>query len=78
MKQLHMIAFILLVIGGINWLLFGIFNWELSALVGGPGSLIAKIVFVVIGLAAIYELATHRHNCKTCSKSPSGNQPVRM
>mgnify|MGYP001574911985 FL=1 len=76
MKQIHMIAFILLVFGGINWLLLGIFNWELSALVGGPSSLIAKIVFVVIGLAAVYEIATHRHNCRTCQVS--GSQPIRM
>ncbi len=73
MKQLHMVAFILLVVGGVNWLLLGIFNWELSELVGGPGSLIAKIVFVVIGLAAVYEAVTHRHNCKAC-----GNQPMGM
>ena len=66
MKALHMIAFILLVIGGLNWLLFA-FNpsWNLVAIVLGTGTL-AMIVYILIGLSAIFEAIMHGKNCKTC------------
>jgi uncharacterized membrane protein YuzA (DUF378 family) len=67
MKTLHMVTFILLVIGGLNWLLVGVFDWDISALVGGMSSLIAKIIYILIGLSAIYEIATHKGRCKDCA-----------
>ena len=70
-KALHMVAFILLIVGGLNWLLLGVFQWEIGALFGGPGELISRIIYVLVGLAAIYELATHKHTCKSC-KSGGG------
>ena len=50
------IAFLLLVIGGLNWLLLGVFQWEIGALFGGQGESISRIIYVLIGLAAIYEV----------------------
>ena len=68
---LHMISYMLVIIGALNWLLLGLFNWEISALLGGPTALISRIVFIVIGLAAIYEVATHKSNCKQCAAKMS-------
>ena len=65
-KKIHMAAFLLLVIGGLNWLLLGVFQWEIGALFGGPEEIISRIIYIVIGLAAIYEVATHKSNCKSC------------
>ncbi|MBI2623220.1 MAG: DUF378 domain-containing protein [Candidatus Liptonbacteria bacterium] len=68
MKGLHMVAFILLVIGGLNWLLVGLgAGWEVGQLFGGMDSAGAKIVYVLVGLAAIVEVATHKGNCKGCA-----------
>ena len=65
MKALHMVTWILLVVGGLNWLLTA-FDWNVVDAVFGAGSGIAKVVYVLIGLSAIYELATHKKNCKMC------------
>jgi uncharacterized membrane protein YuzA (DUF378 family) len=68
MKALHIIAFVLLVIGGINWLLFA-FGWNLVSVIFGAGGTLSMIVYILIGLSAIYEALMHGKNCKTCSKS---------
>lgn len=75
MKSLHAIAFILLIIGGLNWLLIGInSDWNLVAKVLGMGSL-ARLVYVLVGLSAVYEVATHKSNCKCCAPK-SGSMPM--
>ncbi|MEW9052350.1 MAG: DUF378 domain-containing protein [Neobacillus sp.] len=57
MKGLNLVAVILLVIGGLNWLLVGLFEWDLvGGLFGGMDSVIAKIVYILVGVAAIYSL----------------------
>lgn len=69
MKTLHMVAFIILVIGGLNWLLFGVFGWEIGTLLGGMSAIVPRVIYVLVGLAAIYEIATHKQNCKACVSS---------
>ena len=66
MKALHIIAFILLVIGGLNWLLFA-FGWNLVSTIFGAGSTLSMIIYILIGLSAILEAVTHGKNCKMCS-----------
>ena len=66
MKWLHKIAFTLLLIGGLNWLLWGLFGWEIGSLLGGMDGLLAKVVYVLVGLSAVYEVATHAGRCKGC------------
>lgn len=70
MKALHAIAFILVVIGGINWLLVG-FNWNLVDAIFGAGSIIAKIIYILVGLSAILLVVTHKKDCKCCTSSSS-------
>lgn len=67
MKALHIVSFILVIVGALNWLLFA-FNWNLVELIFGAGT-IAKIVYILVGLAAIYLVATHKKACKACSGS---------
>lgn len=62
-----MIAFILLVVGGLNWLLVGIFGWDVGQLFGGMENIISRIIYVLVGLSAIYLLFTHKSDCKACS-----------
>lgn len=66
MKGLHMLSFILLVVGGLNWLLVGLFGWDVGEIFGGQGAAISRLIYVLVGLAAIYEAATHKGNCKVC------------
>jgi len=73
MKSLHMAAFILLIVGGLNWLLLGVFQWEIGMLFGGMSALVSRTIYVLVGLAAIYELVTHKSTCRACSKGGGGN-----
>lgn len=49
------IALILLVIGGVNWGLVGIFEFDLVAwLLGGAGSLAARAVYILVAISAVW------------------------
>jgi uncharacterized protein len=55
MKALDSIALILLIIGGLNWLLVGLFEFDLvAAIFGGQDAILSKIVYILVGLSAIY------------------------
>jgi uncharacterized membrane protein YuzA (DUF378 family) len=66
-----MVTFTLLAIGGLNWLgtAFGYNVVQMIFKSGADGKLnaVAMIIYVLVGLSAIYELATHKSNCMCCS-----------
>ena len=47
-------------------MLQGIFGWEISAYMGGMGAIVPKIIYILVGLSAIYEIFTHKGRCKEC------------
>ncbi|HTJ99226.1 MAG TPA: DUF378 domain-containing protein [Bordetella sp.] len=51
---LDWIALVLAIIGGLNWGLVGAFNFDLVAAIFGAGSTIARLVYILVGLAALY------------------------
>ena len=57
MKILDIIATVLLIVGGLNWGLVGLFNFNLVTAIFGDGSLLSRLVFIIVGLAAIYQVA---------------------
>lgn len=65
-KTVHMVTFILLAIGGLNWGLEGAFNWGVENVLGDS---LSRIVFILVGLSALYELIIHRQICKGCAKT---------
>lgn len=48
------IAFVLVIIGGLNWALVGIFKFDLVAWIFGSLSIISRIVYILVGVAAVY------------------------
>jgi uncharacterized protein len=56
MKALHSVAIILVIVGGLNWLLVGAFNFDLVAAIFGDMSAVSRAVYVLVGIAAIYML----------------------
>ena len=62
----HMIAFILLVVGGLNWLLVA-FGYNLVEMIFGMGSSLSMLIYVLVGGAAIYEVVNHKKQCKVCA-----------
>ena len=67
MKGLHMVAFILVIVGGLNWLLVGLFQWDIGQIFGGQDALISRVVYVLVGLSAVYLAATGMKS------NPAGN-----
>lgn len=51
-----LIVLILLIIGGINWGLVGLFGFNLVEAIFGVGSFLTSIIYLVVGLSAIYVL----------------------
>ncbi len=56
MRILNCIAWVLLLIGGINWLLVGVASWDLVAAVFGSLSVLSRVIYILVGLSAIWLL----------------------
>ena len=67
MKILHIVAFILLVVGGLNWGLVGLFNYNLVESLLVSWSMVVTLVYVLVGASAVLLFVTHKSDCKTCS-----------
>ncbi len=56
MKTLDIVIAVLLVVGGINWGLWGFFQFDLVAfLFGGNTEVLSRIVYSLVGIAAVYQ-----------------------
>lgn len=53
MSGLHSIAMILVIIGGLNWLLVGLFGWDIGMLFGGMDAMVSRVIYVLVGLSAV-------------------------
>ena len=58
MKAVEIIALILNIIGGINWGLVGLFDYNLVDSLFGEGSVIAKVIYVLVGISALFAITT--------------------
>jgi uncharacterized membrane protein YuzA (DUF378 family) len=58
------IAIILLIIGGLNWALVGIFSFDLVGAIFGAMSTLSRIIYILVGLSAIWLLAICGKLCK--------------
>lgn len=59
MNAVDWVAFVLVIVGALNWGLVGFFQWDLvAAIFGGPGATISRIVYALVGLAALYMLGS--------------------
>ncbi|HCC06329.1 TPA: DUF378 domain-containing protein [Candidatus Nomurabacteria bacterium] len=67
MKSLHMVAFVLLIIGGLNWGVSAAFGYNVVDMLLNSWPVVERLVYILIGLAALYELFSHRGMCKHCT-----------
>lgn len=51
---LDLIAFILVIIGGLNWGLIGFFNYDFVEVIFGTLSTVSKVIYSLIGLSALW------------------------
>ncbi|WP_292387637.1 DUF378 domain-containing protein [Methanosarcina sp. UBA5] len=53
-NSIDWIALILVIVGGLNWGLVGLLNFDLVAAIFGMGNLLARIVYILVGISAVY------------------------
>lgn len=63
-----MVSFVLVVVGALNWGLVALLNFNLVNALLGSMPEVEKLVYVLVGAAAVYLAATHMKDCKVCSK----------
>jgi len=68
-----MVAFLLLIVGGLNWLLVGVVDWGVANVTDPISPVLTQAIYVLVGLSAIYELLTHKQSCKACTASGGGS-----
>lgn len=56
MKALNLITLLLVIIGGVNWGLVGLFDFNLVAALFGEDSALSRVVYTLVGLSAVYQL----------------------
>jgi uncharacterized protein len=66
-KWMHIVSVVLVIVGGLNWGLIGLFDFNLVNIVLGSLPVAERIVYILVGLAAVYIAATHSKDCKVCS-----------
>lgn len=76
MRTLNVIAMALLIIGGLNWLLVGLFSIDLVAMIlggeVGQRSTLSRVVYVIVGLAALYGLSLFKPISESHERLPHG------
>jgi uncharacterized protein len=58
MKALTILALVLLIVGGLNWGLVGLFRFDLVATLFGTASALSNIVYILVGVSAVYVAAS--------------------
>jgi uncharacterized protein len=53
--MLNKLTWILLIVGGLNWLLVGLFKWDVGMIFGGMDAMISRIIYILVGLSAIHQ-----------------------
>lgn len=56
MKSLNLITLILAIVGGLNWGLVGLAQFDLVAAIFGPGTTAARSIYALVGLSALYQI----------------------
>lgn len=67
MKAVHVVSFVLVVVGAINWGLVGLFNFNLVELVFGQVPWLERLVYVLVGVGGVVLIATHKASCRACA-----------
>ncbi|MDR7544031.1 MAG: DUF378 domain-containing protein [Armatimonadota bacterium] len=54
------LTFLLVIIGGLNWLLVGLFSWDVGNIFGGMQAIISRIIYILVGLSALHQIFTNK------------------
>jgi uncharacterized membrane protein YuzA (DUF378 family) len=68
MKYLQYISYVLIIIGALNWGLIGLFGFDLVAAIFGPMTAASRLIYSLVGLAALTNLILEFTVCKSPSR----------
>jgi uncharacterized membrane protein YuzA (DUF378 family) len=56
MRIVNIVTLVLLIVGGLNWGLVGLFNFDLVAALFGEMSALSRVVYTLVGLSALWQI----------------------
>lgn len=57
MRAVNLLTLILVIVGGVNWGLVGLFQFDLvAAIFGGQDAALSRIVYILVGLSALWQI----------------------
>lgn len=59
MELIKKISFVLTIIGGLNWGLIGLLGIDFVSMLFGPMTILARLVYVLVGLSSLYLIFDH-------------------
>ena len=71
LRGIDFIAVLLIVIGGLNWGLVGLFGFDLVAAIFGEMSFLSRLVYILVGLSAFYAAVRSPHLAHITEPRPS-------
>lgn len=60
MKLLYNIALTLVIVGALNWLLIGVFKFDLVAAIFGTMSAFSRIIYTLVGISGIISIGLYK------------------
>lgn len=65
-KEMHMVTFILVIVGAVNWGLVGLLGINFVSMLFSSIPMLEKLVYIAVGAAGVYEFVIHKETCKLC------------
>lgn len=56
MKTLNLVTLLLVIVGGVNWGLVGMFDFNLVSALFGIDSILTNLIYSLVGISALYQL----------------------
>lgn len=54
MKIINVIAYVLTIVGALNWLLVGVFNFNLVSAIFGTATFLSSLIYILVGIAGLW------------------------
>ncbi|MCL4353642.1 DUF378 domain-containing protein [Patescibacteria group bacterium] len=66
MKTLHVVSFLLVALGALNWGLIGLFGFNVISSVFGASLFLTRLVYILVGLGGLFLVLNHKKECRNC------------
>ncbi|TAL82132.1 MAG: DUF378 domain-containing protein [Bacteroidetes bacterium] len=63
-----MVTYLLVIVGALNWGLVALLDLNVVNMLLGSWPMVEKIVYILVGVSAVYDVVTHMKYCKYCGK----------